>query len=107
MANETDTNREIAQTILDQMGGMGTLRVFVGAKRFTIVENGVRFWVTAKAAKAIKIVEVTLDPNDTYNVKFMGRTFAVKDSTDGAYAEDLMDIFERATKLYLSIGRRN
>jgi len=108
---ETTENKEIANTIVQQMGGRA-LNVMAGAKRFTITDKGLKFSLPSGFAKnGINQVQVDLTPEDTYKVKFnkIGRApnfTATEVSThDNIYAEDLTSLFEKETGLTLSMPK--
>jgi hypothetical protein len=103
----------IANTILDQMGGLNRLRAMVGADQALAIESGVQFAFKG-CRKANKCV-VRLDPSDTYTVEFWacrpvrfnartgamtGGAVKVSESSD-VYADSLVQVFEGATGLYL------
>jgi len=101
----------VAQTILQQLGG-SRFRVMTGASSFSSGPDSLSFRLPAKRGYTkggIKAVVITLDPSDTYSMKFLSQkgapTFAVttvKEYTD-VYAEDLQRLFTEATGLYTSL----
>jgi hypothetical protein len=104
-------NQQIANTILQQMGGMNKIRVMTGAKDFIAIDRGVQFAIGKNAAGINKVI-IRLADADLYDVEFgtirMNRktfesTWTVKDKTEGAYADMLKPLFERATGMYLSL----
>lgn len=107
------TDMTVANTIAQQMGGTGRLAAMIGANGFTGSADSLVFRFRAKAAHGINTVAVTLDPSDTYTVRFVcvrkvagvptARTVA---EYENVYAEDLIPLFERTTGLYLTFGRR-
>jgi hypothetical protein len=97
-------NPEIAKTILQQMRGMGRLKCMTGAYNFADHGNGVSF--RFKGSKASNYCKVTLDPSDTYSFelgKIWGHKYTVKADYTGIYCDQLVEIFERDTGLYLSL----
>lgn len=105
-------NQEIAQTILQQLGGVNRLRVMTGAKDFVAIENGVQFGIGRNAAGVNKVI-IKLRADDTYDVEFgavrrvkLEMRYTVKDRTEGAYCDMLMNLFERATGMYLTLTPR-
>lgn len=97
-------NPEIAKTILQQMRGMGRLKCMTGANNFLDHGNGVSF--RFKGSKVANYCLVTLDANDTYSFelgKIHGMNYNVKKSYNGIYNDQLVEIFERDTGLYLSL----
>ena len=70
-------NKEIAVTILQQLGG-NRFVAFTGAKDFTTINNGLRFKIGRNSSKANRI-EITLNGSDLYDMKFIKyRPFSVK-----------------------------
>jgi hypothetical protein len=61
-------NQEIAQTILQQLGGHH-FTVMTGAKNFVAIDNGLRFQIGRNATRA-NCVKVILDWDDTYTMQF-------------------------------------
>jgi hypothetical protein len=97
-------NPEIAKTILQQMRGMGRLKCMLGAYNFADHGNGVSF--RFKGSKVANYIKVTLDADDTYSFelgKIWGHQYKVKKSYDSIYCDQLVEIFERDTGLYLSL----
>ena len=96
----------VAETILRQMGGAGTLTVMIGAHTFVGSENSLTFKWKARAKGGANTLQVTLDPSDTYTMEFFRyRSGEAKplQSFEGVYAEDLRRIFESTTGLYIRL----
>jgi hypothetical protein len=93
----------IAQTILDQMGGIRRIATMIGAT-FASCENGVRiYWKSRQPSKG-NICQVVLTPADTYTVTFYNRragTTKVIRVVEDVYFDGLVDLFERQTGYYL------
>ena len=71
------TNMNIAETILQQLGGRRFI-VMTGAKNLTAIDNGLRFQIGRNASKANR-VEIVLTPMDTYDYTFIKyRPYSVK-----------------------------
>lgn len=97
-------NPEIAKTILQQMNGMGRLKCMVGAYNFADHGNGVSF--RFKSSKVANYCKVILDADDTYSFelgKIWGHDYKVKKSCSGIYFDQLVELFEQHTGLYLSL----
>ena len=96
----------VANTIIDQLGGARRLVLMVNAKNFLGLPDSVSFKFSG--SRDFPHVRITLTPADTYTVKFLKlngiKVGASKEYTD-VYADQLVDIFESATKLYLSFRR--
>ena len=101
------TNMEIARTILYQMGGPRNLTMMTGAGTFLALERGVQFSLPSNFAQGgINRVQVTLNDQDTYDVKFMNLRrgdFSIKSSNtyENVQAEDLRKVFMEETGLEL------
>lgn len=97
-------NPNIAKTILEQMGGIRRLVMMTGAKNFVDHGNGVSFKFPNK--RGPNHCKVTLDPSDTYTVEF-GRMrkyeLTNKDEMEGIYWDQLKNLFEEKTGLYLTL----
>jgi len=93
---------QVAQTILQQLGGARRLQVMLGAKQFLTSANGVQFKFPNR--RGPNYVKITLTPDDTYAIEF-GRTrgYNYKKLKDysGIYAEQLVELFEKVTGLHL------
>ena len=103
------SNSSVADTILQQLGGQGPLVAMISAKTFLVDESSLSFRFSGKSKNGANYAKITLDPNDTYTVRFVkiGRApqFDVTEcgSTSMVYADSLREHFERATGFYLSL----
>lgn len=98
-----ERNKEIAMTILQQLGGMNRLNIMTGAYNFLIVENGVSFKLKNPPANYIKI---TLTSMDLYNLeigRIRGGKYTVVYQGEGLYNDQLKPIIEEKTGMYLSL----
>lgn len=106
------TNQEIAQTIIEQMGGLGKIRAMVSASQFVCIGSdgdhgpGVQF--SFKGCRKANKCRVTLNGDDTYRFelyKFNRKTFDCPQvfEIDGAYWDMLKPVFEEETGLRLSL----
>lgn len=99
-------NPAIAQTILDQFGGLGRLQIMIGAHYFSDLGNGVSF--AFKGVRKANRISVTLDADDTYTVEIgkLSRSYkyTVSLKVSDIYAEQLKTIFEEHTGLLLSLA---
>jgi len=85
------------------MGGLNLLKMFVGGHTFVDHGNGLSF--KFKGSKVANYMKVTLTPLDEYNVeigKIWGQKYTVKKEVNGVFFDQLVEIFEDTTKLYLS-----
>lgn len=126
-AERKESEREVAQTIIAQLGG-NHFAGMTGAKNFTIIPfsdnypmGGVSFNLPTGGfnTKGINKVYITLDPSDTYNVSFHkvrkayaknGKYYDAKvtiiHESTGVYCDELKDLFERETNLLVSLFPR-
>ena len=105
--NETTIQANIADTIAQQLGGTGRLAIMIGAKYFVALENGLRFRIGRGAKHGINLITITLTTADVYDVDFgtvRGVNYTVKDKAVGVYAEQLREVIEFGTGLYLTLG---
>ena len=100
---------QVAKTILEQMGGTRRLQMFLGAKDFVALPNGVMFMFPNKQRSRGNKVKVVLEPSDTYRMEFWnvagGKAKLVK-KFDDVYAEDLVEQFESQTGWYLRLASK-
>jgi len=98
----------VSRTILDQLGG-NRFAVMTGAKSFVGSDNALSFRLPSNFARdGINAVRVTLDPSDTYTVRFMrvrGTKITDIATTDTVYCDDLQSTFTRITGLDTNMGR--
>lgn len=97
----------VGSVILQQLGGAGRVQAMLGAKNISLSDNGVSFrWPNKERSKG-NAVRITLDPSDTYTMEFLNisgsNVKTVKKYTD-VYNDQLVDIFEKQTGWYLSLG---
>jgi len=102
------SNVDVAKTILEQLGG-GRFIAMTGAKNL-IAGAGEDRSLTFRLPKSkdgINAVKITLDPSDTYTVRFFRigdrRTaYAQTDKSvhEDIYADMLQELFTRVTGLY-------
>ena len=96
--------KEIAMTILNQLGGIGTLVMMTGAKDFVTLESGVQFKI-GKNATSANLIRIELTPADTYTLKIMrvrGTTVSTMAQYEDVYADSLGDLITTFTGLYLT-----
>jgi len=102
----TQTNLEVANTILAQMGGTGRLSAMLGASSFFGTEDTASFRFKARARNKSNMVKVRLDPSDTYTVEFWtvrGGKATKRSAHSDIYADGLKTLFTDETGLYLSL----
>ena len=97
-------NQEIAQTIIQQLGGGGRLVAMIGAKNFVAIESGLSF--KFGACPQYNYLSITLNGMDLYDlrlVKVRAHSIVREKTVSGIYAEDLRQTIESETKLCLSL----
>jgi len=97
-------NKEIAQTIVNQLGGMNRLIAFTGASNFAAINNGLSFRI--KNAKA-NYIKITLNGKDLYDLevgRIRGTTYKVVGKENDLYYDMLKREIEKLTGMYLSFG---
>lgn len=62
-------NQEIANTILQQLGGRQFL-MMTGAKQLVAIDNGIRFRIGRNGSKA-NMIKIILNGNDLYDMQFI------------------------------------
>lgn len=99
------TDMTVANTILAQLGGRRFITM-TGATSFSGSANALGFRVPSRMTKnRISGVRITLDPNDTYTVKFLAQrrapSFEVYTVAEHSmiYADQLETIFSTETGL--------
>ena len=98
----TTTNLTVANTILEQLGGRRFIAM-TGAKHLAGAANSLSFQLPSRfATDGINAVRVTLDPSDTYTVKFFkcwGTKIKELGEVSDVYAADLRRVFTERTGL--------
>ena len=103
------TNKEIAATIVEQLGGMGRLSAMVNARDWVALDKGLQFTFAGK--RGMNKCLVHLNADDTYTLELWNCRIRkgefineMKYQAEGVYFDMLVDLFERHTGLYLSLG---
>ena len=110
-------NKEIAITILQQLGG-NRFVAFTGAKDFCTIDNGLRFKIGRNASKANRI-EIKLNGLDLYDMTFIkyrpssikvdhkkGEVKTIEEKVETVreyndiYCDQLQELFTETTGLY-------
>lgn len=102
---EKQRDKEIASTILMQLGGAGRLNAMTGAYNFIIIPNGVSFRLKNPPANYVKI---ELTSGDLYNIevgRIRGDKYTVVDRAEGYYDDMMKPFIEKATGLTLTMPR--
>lgn len=95
-------NKEIAQTILAQIGGKAFV-FMCGVRNLTAIERGLSFRIPGTMTrKRVNYVRITLEPDDTYAVEFcVIRKMACRRVShwEGVHCDDLAPLFREQTGL--------
>jgi hypothetical protein len=100
------TANNIGRTIIEQMGGVGKLRAMLGAQ-ITLVPRGVQIRWPSRHRSRGNMVEITLQPNDTYDMEFYNVSRKGKKPVkkyNDVYWEQLIELFEDQTGWYLRLA---
>jgi hypothetical protein len=98
----------IAKTILEQIGG-NKFCAMIGVKQLGDTGNGLSVKWKAKSKDGSNYLNIELNGLDLYDLKFKriwGTDITDKKELNNIYAEDLMDIFEDTTGLFLTFNSR-
>jgi len=96
-------NTQVAQTIMQQLGGMNKVIAMTGAYNFATDGKNVSFRIKNKKINHIKI---TLNGRDLYDVEFgrlWGSKFTVVSEYNDVYFDQLIPLFEENTGMYLKL----
>lgn len=106
MAYSIEEQKQLAGTILDQLGGH--LKAMIGAYNvFSHTEGALSFRFKARAQNQSNYCKITL-VNDTYTVEFKsirGTSIKDKGKFEDIYDNMLKSLFERETGLCLTMPR--
>lgn len=97
-------SKQVAEIIIQQMGGFGRLKCMVGADYFVANGNDVSF--KFKGSKVANYIKIKLNEMDLYDIEFgkiWGYNYKIVKEVNGVYNDQLISIFEDTTKLYLSL----
>lgn len=108
---DTRNHWQICETIVEQLGGAGRLVAMAGTPRnggILVDAENLSVTIRFKGCRQYDRVQITLTSDDRYTVKFMklnARTWELtrEDETTSVPAENLVQLFETTTGLYLSI----
>ena len=100
-------NATIAQIIFQQLGG-NRFKAITGAHSFVAIDKGLQFKLPGKnfAKDGINHITITLDPMDTYDVKFYrlrGDNQTLISAHEMIYCDGLVDLFEDKTGLVTNL----
>ena len=113
MSDYTKQNVEIANIILEQLGG-NKFVVMTGAKHFKAIKNGLRMKIPKNKSKANSL-DITLNYDDTYTMRFYryvaprlnSKTLMMSEEKleevkkfEGVYFDQLQELFTEVTGMY-------
>ncbi len=104
--NTDNRNKEIANEILNQLGGYNRLNSMIGLKDCMINGAGISFKIkfVGAAANYVKIqLNEALDLYEVEIGKLRGMSYKVVKSLSGVYTDMLKDIIENTCKVRLSL----
>lgn len=96
-------SKQIASTILSQLGG-SKIGCMIGVDQFVAIENGLQFRFKAKAKNKSNLIQVKLNDSDLYDITFgyiRGANYSVRSEFSDIYCDQLIEIFEEQTGLFL------
>jgi hypothetical protein len=94
-------NTEIPNTAFQQFGGYRAMSM-IGGSPLIIDQFTLRITWKAKAVNSARMLTIRLEPSDTYTVTFFTLHGKVIQTFENIYADQLRDIFEYHTQLFLS-----
>ena len=99
MERTEEEKMAIAEEVVKQLGGRRFILI-TGAYDFLAADSGVRFKLLAGFNKqGISLVEVTLEPSDTYRVRFEAAGGMIVSEHENIYNDQLRELFTSETGL--------
>lgn len=101
-------HENVADTIVQQMGGYGRLKATLNAKVLKLDDGmgiGIR-WPNKDRSRG-NYVEIRLEPSDTYTMEFFDVSGSKKKSVkkyDYVYFDQLVELFEKHTGWFINLG---
>ena len=95
----------VAGIIFEQLGGKEAIDFMIGLQNIVEFEDGVQFDFETAMDYDVYRCKIVLNPADLYNLTFTN-TKQVSTEQKDVFAEDLMDIFEESTQLFLTLYPR-
>lgn len=96
---------DVSDVIAQQMGGAGRIKAMLGGSVMAISKGLAIKWPSKERSKG-NYAEVTLRPDDTYDMEFFNVSGAKKKSVkkyEMIYADGLISTFEKQTGMYLKL----
>lgn len=104
---------QIANIIMHQLGGYRRLKLMTGFKDHVALDSGLQFRI-GKNCNSINKIKITLNGLDLYDMQFISvrkkrgswdYISTVKAEYNNVYDDQLVELFEQATGMFLSIPR--
>ena len=104
-------DKQIAVTILQQIGGKALYMIGARKKKMAVIKNGVVFKI-GRNSKRINKVKITLNSMDTYDIEYWYSAFSMKTLEDksklissdkGIYCDGLKQSIEGNTGMYTNL----
>ena len=105
---DTERDKNIATTILNQLGGQRRLVMFLGAYNFVLEPYGVAFKIKSKGYSKVNYIKIVLTPMDVYDVTYgriYGTNYSIVSEDKGIYNDMLKDSIESNTNMYLTFAK--
>jgi hypothetical protein len=101
-----DLKAGVADVILQQMGGAGRLKAMIGAHSFSTSGKDLSFLFPNRQRSKGNALKVTLRGDDLYDMEFLNvsvKGVKVVKKHSGVYWDQLIELFEGQTGLYLRL----
>lgn len=105
---DREIHKNIAETILKQIGGHNRLKLMIGANNFQFDQSNLTFRYMKADRNNSNYVDIKLMESDTYTLTFWnirGHKCKIVQTIEGVYADNLASIFSDATGLDLAIPK--
>ena len=108
LSESSEATKEAASIILSQLGGQRALVLMLGAYNFVygLMDNSDPYLsFKLKAADSINFIKISLNWKDAYDIELgqiKGMTYKVLDTVNDADCDNLIDILEEKTRLFVS-----
>lgn len=98
----------IAEEILNQLGGNRKLSAMIAMHNLYFSKDSSKMTqgylqFDFKGCRIASRVRIFLDHNDTYTLRFFTKTGVLKNTVSNVYNDNLIEVFQNYTKLYLSL----